>query len=247
MFAILAQQAQEPVKGNVFDIIPSVFSRMDALAHPEEVVYQLQALGVMWAMVFLICGLLVMLNGYKFYKIATVIIALLIGLFSGYRFGESIPGANGYIVGGCMALLLVVCCFPLMKYAVALIGGLTGAFVGANLWTAVASVSSSPQAAQIAKHHWIGALMGLIVCGMLAFILWKLAIVMFTSVSGATIAAIGGIALLLSFRQTAPAVSDSLRGHAITIPLLVFVPALIALIIQETQPDSDNSANSAER
>lgn len=239
MFAILAQDG--PTQ-NVLDVIPSVFSRMDTLAHPEELVRNLQALGVVWSMLFLIGGLLFMLNGYRCYKFATVILALLIGLFAGYQLGKTIS-ANPYVVGGCLGLLMAVCSFPLMKFAVAALGGLSGAFLGANLWTSVVSVAIKGEAAATAaQQHWIGALVGLLVFGMLAFVLWKLAIVMFTSVGGATIAAIGGIALLLSFHVTAEAVADGLRTHAITVPLLVFVPALIGLVLQEVQPDPTGGA-----
>lgn len=236
MLALLAQTDSVNTTGDVFTVIPNIFSRMDALAHPDQLVPQLQALGLVWAIVFLITGLMCMINGYKNYKIATVILALGIGLFAGYRFGESI-NANAYIVGGCIAALMAVCCFPLMKYAVAVLGGLSGAFLGANLWTSIATVASPEKAEEFSRHHWVGALMGLIICGMLAFVLFKLSIILFTSVGGATIAAIGGIALLLSFPASSATVSESIQTHAITIPMLVFVPALIALILQQTQPE----------
>jgi hypothetical protein len=230
MFALAQTDA------NIFEVISGVFSRPDTLAHPKDLVSHLQSLSVVWAMVFLIVGLLVMLNGYKFYKWATVGLALLIGLFAGYQMGKQVNAE--YIVGGCLAVLLGVCCFPLMKYAVAAMGGLAGAFIGANAWTALAHIGKGANAAAIADNYWVGALVGLIICGMLAFVLFKLSIILFTSVGGATLAAIGGLGLLLSFQVTSQAVADSVSAHAITIPLLVFVPALIALILQQSAPDT---------
>ncbi len=236
MFALAQSNA------NLFEVVNAVFSRPDTLAHPDDLLSHLQSLSVVWAMVFLIVGLLVMLNGYKFYKWATVGLAVLIGLFAGYEMGKSINVNAAPIVAGCFSLLLGVCCFPLMKYAVALMGGLCGAFIGANAWTALAHLSKSSNAAAIADNYWVGALVGLIICGMLAFVLFKLSVVLFTSVSGATLAMIGGLALLLSFSGTSQTVRESVSAHAITVPLLVFVPALIALILQQTSPDTGAEA-----
>ena len=85
----------------------------------------------------------------------------------------------------------------------------------------------------------IGALIGLLICGMLTFILFKLAVVMFTSVSGSTIAVLGGVALLLQIEMFEPTISRSISAHAVILPLLVIVPALIGFILQELEEESD--------
>lgn len=232
----LAQNSQTPLQ-NLFETVTAMFSSPDALAQPETLVENLQALSVVWAVVFLIVGLLCMLNGYRFYRISTVAIALLIGLFAGYWIGEQIQAP--FIVAGCMGLLLAAVAFPLMKFAVAIFGGITGAFVGANLWAGIASALNKAADTEIpVDAYWIGALVGLMLCGMLAFILFKLSIVMFTSVSGATIAVLGGLALLLSFDPWNETVKSGLTASQLVVPLLVFVPAVIGLILQETWPDT---------
>ena len=226
---------QSPLQ-NLFDTVTAMFSRPDALAQPEALVENLQALSVVWAVVFLIVGLLCMLNGYRFYKISTVVIALLIGMFAGYWIGEQIHAP--FIVAGCCGLLLAAVAFPLMKFAVAIFGGVTGAFIGANLWAGCASALNNAADTEIpVDAYWIGALVGLMLCGMLAFILFKLSIVLFTSVSGATIAVLGGLALLLSFEPWQDSIRDGLTASQLIVPLLVFVPAVIGLILQETWPD----------
>jgi hypothetical protein len=227
---VLAASTDQPE--NVFEVVTRVFSRLDALTHPKPLLEALQMLPIVWGVVFLVAGLVCLLEGYKFYKVVTVCLALTIGAFAGYRLGQEIKAE--YIVAASLSLLLAVVCFPLMKYAVASMGGIVGAFLGANAWSAVATLMSRPEASQ---HCWIGALVGLIVCGMLAFILWKLSIVLFTSVSGSTLAAIGAAGLMLQF----PAVREMIRSnldskaHVVIPPLLVAVPALIGLIHQESQ------------
>ncbi|MFA9478179.1 hypothetical protein ACERK3_07705 [Phycisphaerales bacterium AB-hyl4] len=218
---------------HLFQTIIGMFSRADTLAQPTELVAHLQTLGAIWAVIFLVAGMVCLLRGYQFYKPVTILLALLVGMVAGYALGLRIEAP--YIVAGCLGLLLAVCALPLMKYAVALFGGLAGAFIGANLWTGLAAAFNQGAGMTLpSEAYWIGALVGLIVCGMLAFVLYNLSIVLFTSVSGATIAVLGAIALLLSFEGVRGPVADGLTASQLIVPMLVVVPAVMGLIIQET-------------
>lgn len=217
---------------NLCDTVTHMFSQGDMLAQPQFLVEHLKTLSVVWAVVFLIVGLLCLLNGYRFYRIATITVAFLFGLFMGYWLGDKIGAPE--IVGGCLGLLFAVTAFPLMKYAVAVFGGLAGAFIGANLWSGIAGALNTAGGLEIPHEaFWVGALMGLLICGMLAFILFKLSVVLFTSVSGSTVMVLGGLALLLSFEPWQNSISTHLAAHQLVIPLLVIVPATIGLIFQE--------------
>ena len=220
----------------LYQAIINVFSRGDALAQPDAVVEQLQTLGIVWALVFLVAGVLCMFNGSRYYRFATIALAFAIGSFLGYWLGAQVKAP--LVVAGCLGLLMAVTAFPLMKYAVALLGGLAGAFLGANLWSGFAhAVNEAHDSTYVdPQAYWIGALVMLIVCGMLAFMFFKLSIVLFTSVSGSTIAVLGGLALLLSFESVRQQVTDSVTASQIVLPLLVFVPAAIAFILHESYP-----------
>ncbi|MBI1336816.1 MAG: hypothetical protein GC164_07630 [Phycisphaera sp.] len=236
---LLAQASENSADRTLFEPVLSIFTKPDTLAHPRELLDALQTMGVVWATIFFIAGLVCLLNGYKFYKPVVVTLALLIGIFAGYALSSRMQ-APAYIVSACLGLLMAVVCFPLMKYAVAVLGGLTGAFIGANVWTAMVSVVYKGDAGRIqeaAQLNFIGALVGLMLCGMLAFILFKFAVVIFTSMSGSTVAVLGGLALLLQVPGIGTSVTDTLSGHAVVIPLLVVVPALIGLILQHAAPD----------
>ena len=235
MFTQLAQ-APAPDKG-LFDVMTSVFARPDTLAHPDQILPHLQQLSVLWALVLLAGGLMCLLSGYKFYKPVTVVLALFIGGCVGWAIAQKLQ-AEQTIVAGCVGALLAVTCLPLMKYAVAVMGGLTGAFIGANAWAAVTRIGADPGAVnKAAEHYWVGALIGLIVFGMLAFILFKLPVVPCSTVSGSTTAVRGAMALLLQVPQWQSSVTKSLSSHTIVLPLLVLVPAMIGLILQEARPE----------
>jgi hypothetical protein len=233
---------------NLLQVMTSVFSRPDALAHPDQLMPHLQSMSVIWAVVFLTAGLVCILNGYKFYKPVTVTLALLIGATVGWALGQRIQ-AESYITAGCLGALLAAACLPLMKYAVALMGGLSGSFIGANAWTAVGKLmaESANKVNTSADTCWIGALIGLVVFGMLAFILFKLSVVMFTSISGSTLAVFGAMGLLLQVPQWQASVTRSMSSHTIVLPLLVLVPAVIGLILQESKPDAPAPAAAAKK
>jgi len=223
--------------GELPETVTSIFSRIDTLAYPQEMLPHLQEISVVWGVIFLVAGLVCLLHGYKFYKTVTIIAALGLGIFAGYAMGDRIN--EHYVVGVCLGILLAVVSWPLMKYAVAILGGLAGAFMGANLWTGGVSVALDADAQQRAMDSsWVGALIGLIICGMLAFVLFKVCIVLFTSVGGSTIAVIGAIALILQLPNIGDSFNNYMQNaHAIVLPLLVFTPVVIGIIMQETSPE----------
>lgn len=240
---------------HLFQTVVEIFtvSKGAPLAQPGQLVDNLERLGPIWALAFVIMGLVCLLNGYKFHKIATVALLVILGAALGYWLGLEIQGPP-FVVAGCVAILFAVLAFPLMSYAIAILGGLSGAFIGANLWVAVATFINPPPAEQApgtgvattnnetllqvgsyipVDTFWVGALIGLMFCGIGAFILSKIAIHLFTTVSGSTIAVFGVIALLLSMDGIRDTVTAELTRSPLIIPLLVFVPAAIGFLMQE--------------
>ena len=238
---------------HVFQTSVDIFSRGDTLASPSELIPELAQLGQLWAIVFVVVGLVCLLKGYTFHKVMTVALLVVLGAGLGYWMGLEIQGPP-FVVAGCVSVLLAVMAFPLMKYAVAMLGGLSGAFIGSNLWAGLGRVLDKSAAQRVetqgaeaasgdlivraaevmpADAYWAGALIGLIVCGLAAFALSKLTIHLFTTVSGSTIAVFGVIALLLSIDTFRDTVATELTRSPLIIPLLVFVPAAIGFLMQE--------------
>jgi hypothetical protein len=217
---------------NLFESVVAIFSSVNMLAEPHGLVTHLRGLSVVWGVVFVVVGLLCLLSGARHYKAVTVSLAFLFGLFFGYWLGKKVDAA--WVVGMSLGIVLAVAAYPAMKYTVAIFGGLAGAFFGVNLWTGVAHALNKGAAAHVpVDSYWIGGLVGLLVCGMLAFIVFKFSVVMFTSVVGATIGVLGVLCLMLSFQPWQASIATSLTKSNIVVPLLVFVPAFIGLIMQQ--------------
>lgn len=264
MLSTLAQAASTQAQGTAqtgdiwsqahhfFQTIVEIFtvSKGAPLAHPGELLTKLGELGQIWALAFVIMGMICLLNGYKFHKVVTVSLLVMLGAILGYWMGLEIKGPP-FVVAAMVSILLGTLAFPLMKYAIAVLGGLSGAFIGANLWVAVARFLNPPAQGPAATASttnetllqagaympvdafWIGALIGLMVCGIGAFILSKISIHLFTTVSGSTIAVFGVIALLLSIDTFRDTVTSELTRSPLIIPLLVFVPAAVGFMMQE--------------
>jgi len=243
MFAMLAKSSGNSLE-DLCQAVTGLFSSPAALSRPDELLGGIEQVSMVWAVVLVIAGLMCLLSGHKFHKTAVIGIALLFGIFAGYSLGQKI-NAPAMIIAACLGLLLAVMAFPLMKYAVAVFGGLAGAWIGANLWAGIADAVNTAQGGQVMTEvYWVGALLGLIVCGMLAFIVFDLSVIMFTSVSGSTLAVIGALALIASM-VGAQNLRASIGDSRLVIPLLVFVPALIGLILQECWLKSGGSAPAA--
>jgi hypothetical protein len=201
-----------------------IVDRMDILMHPEDLLAMLQDLGVVWGGVLLVVGVLCVLNGYRWHRWVIIICAFICGFALGYMLSQHME--QPYIVAGALALMAAVVANPLLRFSVAFFGGLTGAFVGANIWTAMGLPPDS---------HWAGALMGLTVIGMASFLMFKHVIVFFTSIGGSAMAVCGAIAMLLYVPDMRDSVSTLFTGNQSLIPLLIAVAAVIGLVLQEQQ------------
>lgn len=209
---------QEPLK----EAFAGLFRRLDILNHPDELLVMLGQMNVVVAAVLLLVGLLCVLNGYQWHRWVVVFCALLAGIGLGLLFTQHMN--ERYVVAGAVGLLCAVVAHPLLRFAVATFGAATGAFVGANLWTALGYA---------AETHWAGAAMGAIALGMASFIMFKHVVVLFTSIGGAALLVFSGITLLLHMPATEEAVRSSLVGNHLLVPLLVAVAAMIGLVLQE--------------
>ena len=183
-----------------------------------------QNMGPLLAAVLLIAGIIYLLFGVHAYKGLIMLNAALIGGFlggvMGQRSGSALPAAA---IGAFTAAAVT---WPLMKYTVALMGGLYGALLGAAIWH---------QAGLQGDFAWAGALTGLVFFSMLSFILFRGSIMMYTSLQGSVMLVFGILGLLFKYQDLAPKVFQLLAGRPSIMPMAIFVPAIIGLIYQQSE------------
>lgn len=220
---MLAQTAPEGQRSPM-EVVSGAVARLDILNHPDDLLTALANIHIVWGSVIAVVGILCVLNGYRWHKYVVVVCAFLLGLGLGHLLSRQMN--NSPIVMGAIGILFAVIATPMLRFAVAIFGGLTGAFIGANAWTAL---SQSPDA------HLAGAGMGFIALGMLAFIMFRVVIVLFTSIGGAAMGVMGLLALLLHVPGWQEAIRGALDRNDLVLPLLVGVGAVTGLVLQHTQ------------
>jgi hypothetical protein len=205
-------------------LIRDAFLRMDILNRPDDLINALSQLPLIGASVIVVVGVLCVLNGYRWHKWLIMALAFLLGLGLGYLLSMHV--GRSAIVAVSLGLLCAIIATPMLKVAVAVFGGLTGAFIGANVWTAFEGA---------AGMHWAGAAMGFILLAMASLIFFRLVIVLFTSVGGAAMVVFGIITLLLHVPAWEEAVRLSLTSNHLLIPLLLAVAAVGGFVLQESR------------
>ncbi len=216
--------AAEEGARNPLEVANGAVARLDFLNHPDQLLSALANVHIVWASVLVVAGALCVMNGYRWHKYVIILCAFMGGLGLGHLLSNQMGQSR--IVMAAIGLLCAVVATPLLRFAVAIFGGLTGAFIGANAWTAF---SNSPDA------HLAGAAMGFIGLGLAAFIMYRLVIVLFTSIGGAAMAVLGGLTLMLHVPAWEAPIRSSLQANAMLLPLLVTVAAVTGLVLQHSE------------
>ncbi len=196
-------------------------TQLDVLNHPAALSEMVLQINVVWAAIFVTIGFLCVIHGYKWHKTVILALAGMLGVWAGLTIGQRIGETT--VVAACMSVLFVVLSWPLLKYSVALFGGLAGAFLGANLWTALGYPADD--------HHY-GALIGLVVAGMLAFTAFRTVVIALTTVGGATLLTVGGLAALLQVEGWRQPLIDGMAAKPLLIPVVAAVVAATGAVIQ---------------
>jgi hypothetical protein len=211
------------------EVAKETLSRIDILHHPDILLDKLAQMPFMVGTVLVILGALCVFNGYRWHKWVVVILAFGLGLGLGQMLSEQFGRSN--IVAVALGGLCAIVATPMLKIAVALFSGLTGAFIGANIWTVFEGVNPD--------LHWAGAAMGFIALAMTSLLLFRLMIVVFTSVGGAAMFVFGLLALLLHVEQWESGIRQSLEANQMMLPLLVGLAAVGGFVLQESRCRSE--------
>ena len=214
------------------DAAIGVWDRILAFELPSsaEFVQSLTGLSALPAVLLLASGLVYLLQGWKVFKILIVINAAILGAFLGQHLGTLLQGENMPLFCGLAgALLLAALAWPLMKFALSLMGGLAGSFLGYGMWHYAANVLGKPH---LNEYAWAGALIGLITLGLLSFLIFKLVVMIFTSLQGSIMTVSGILALLLKYPPLHEELRAALTHNMHLLPLLMVVPAVIGFAFQ---------------
>jgi hypothetical protein len=175
------------------------------------------------AALLILLGVVYLIFGYKIFKALVMLNAAAVGAAIGLAIGQRTE----------MGLALMVLCgfvsaaitWPLMKWAVAVMGGLAGALLGATLWQ---TFGLDPTFA------WSGALSGLILFGLLSFILFRGSVTMYMSLQGAAMLIFGLLGMVDKYEQVAPKITSAMTMKPFLLPMAIIIPAIIGMLYQQS-------------
>ena len=207
----------------------SAVDQLRVLHRPEELLDQLMRMPLIAAAVVVVVGILCVFNGYRWHKWVVAILAFFAGLAIGHAMSAQM--GRPAVVAAAVGCLCAIIATPLLKISVAIFGGLTGAFIGVNAWSV-----AQPDAVDT---HWAGAIIGFIVLAMASLILYRLVVVLFTSVGGAAMVVFGSITLLMHVPSWSNAIREGLMSTPMLIPLLLALAAVGGFVLQESRMRAD--------
>jgi len=190
---------------------------------PIDLIWQqITSLGLVEALTFIAFGTVCLFYGWRVFKILVTICFGLIGLFVAVW-------ANKYIEGQVIWLALVsvvlfaVLSIPLMRYGVTFLGAAAGAILTGGCWLA----AGLPE-----KYIWAGALVGIIAGAMISFIVFKIAVMLFTSLGGSSLLVIGILAIIYQYMGTDEKLKQLVFEQKWFLPLTLLGPLVLGIILQ---------------
>jgi len=174
------------------------------------------------AAILVVMGIVYLLFGWYMFKALVTLNAAILGAWIGACLGEHTNDAiAGAFIGGFTAAAIT---WPLMKWAVAVMGGIFGALLGVSIWR---TAGLHPD------FGWAGGMMGLIFFGMLSFIIFRGSVIMYTALQGGVMLIFGALGLIYKYPSMATAISDGMAAKPYFLPAAIFIPAIFGLVYQQ--------------
>lgn len=186
---------------------------------------QIITLSWLHAVIAISFGAVYLLYGWRIFRILVVICFALVGLFVGIQIGDKF---DLKIVGGITGLfILAAISVPLMRWAVSLLGAAAGGVLTTGIWYAFGLPG---------KYILAGAIIGIIAGGMISFIVFKVAIMLFTSLGGGILIITGLLSLLNRYESMQEPPTETMKDLFYNqnwfAPVLLMAPTIIGIILQ---------------
>jgi hypothetical protein len=172
---------------------------------------------------FIAFGVICLFYGWRIFKALTIMTFALFGLIIGVLISQKMGSPSNPILGIMLAIVLGIVSVPMMSWSVGILGAVAGAILTGGLWFAF----KLPD-----QYLWAGSLTGLVAGGMISFIVFKIAVILFTSVGGSAMLATGVLALLFQYSETKIKTQDLFLGPKWFIPFLLIIPTIISIYWQ---------------
>jgi len=183
---------------------------------------QIIGLSLVECLIFICFGVVCLLYGWRIFKVLVTLCFALIGLCAGLLLNEKLVGGNGMWLGLIGMVMMAGLSLPLMRWGVSALGAVAGGILTGGIWYAFVLPD---------KYIWAGALVGLIAGGMISFIVFKIAVVLFTSFGGGALIVTAVLAVLHDYFDPGQ-VQELVFDHHWFLPVAFLVPTVVGIIVQ---------------
>ena len=185
---------------------------------------QITSLTHLEALTFVSFGTVCLLYGWRVFKVLVVISFGLVGMILGVAISQRIVGMSNPLMGGLVGMgVLAVLSVPLMRWAVCVLGALAGAILTSGIWYA---------AGLNEQYMWAGGMVGLVAGGMISFIVFRVAVILFASLWGSTLMVVGVLALLYLYPGTKAQVQTIVFTQKWFMPTVLTVTMFVGIVLQ---------------
>ena len=182
------------------------------------------SLDLVEAITFISFGVVCLFYGWRVFKVLVVISFALLGAYLGVAVTNKIVGLNNQFFGGMVGMVVLgVLSVPLMRWSVCVLGAAAGGIVTSGIWYA----SGLPE-----RYILAGALIGMVAGGMISFIIFKIAVVLFSSMGGSALMVVGMLALLYRYMNTDGQIERLVCEQKWFMPVALMVPTIAGIILQ---------------
>jgi hypothetical protein len=208
-------------------ILQTVFLAEEAApaqVEPFQVMWQhISTLDLVEALMFISFGVVCLFYGWRIFKILVTLCFGLLGLGVGVWANDQLIGGDVVWLALVFVVVFAVLSVPFMRWGVSLLGALSGGILTAGAWLAL----GLPQ-----DLLWAGGLVGLVAGGMVSFIVFKSAVILFTSLGGSTLTVIGLLAVFYRYMGNTKELETFVFDYHWFLPVLIVVPMVIGIVLQ---------------
>jgi len=191
---------------------------------PLKMIWEhISKLDLVEALTFISFGVVCLFYGWRIFKILVTICFGLVGLGVGVWINDQLVGGNVVWLAMFSVLVFAIFSIPLMRWGVTFLGAVSGGILTAGVWLAV----GLPQ-----EYVWAGGLVGLIAGGMISFIVFKIAVILFTSLGGSTLMTVGILAVLYGYMVNRQKLETLVFEHQWFLPAMILLPMGIGIFMQ---------------
>jgi hypothetical protein len=205
-------------------IAPAQAGQQTQPALPFDVLWQhVTTLDLIEALTFISFGTVWLFYGWRIFKVLVTISFGLLGMVLGIWANQQLIDGNSFWLGLICTVFFAVLSVPFMRWGVSVLGAVSGAILTAGAWMAL----GLPR-----EYIWAGGLIGLISGGMISFIIFKIAVILFTSLGGSVLLAVGALAIICHHLMSQAEFKTFLLQNQWFLPAMVLAPMAIGAFLQ---------------